>query len=98
MRLLHAPLRTSKLRFRLRELRFRVGKTLLHTLNKKRWVSAATPPPSALGQARGSPYNTGSVETCCTVTWGAMCVEMLKLTANSIVADELELSLLNSGK
>ena len=48
-------------------------------------------------QACGSPYNTGSVETCATVTWGALTVEMLKLTGNSVVADELELSALNSG-
>ena len=48
-------------------------------------------------QANGSPYHPGSVETCCTVTWGAMGVEMLKMTGLSVVADELEMSLFNSG-
>ncbi|MHB1001085.1 MAG: beta-L-arabinofuranosidase domain-containing protein [Armatimonadota bacterium] len=47
-------------------------------------------------QAQGNPYNQGAIETCCTIAWMATGVEMLKLTGNSIVADEIELSTLNS--
>jgi uncharacterized protein len=47
-------------------------------------------------QAQGNPYHRGAIETCCTIAWTALSVEMLRLTANSIVADELELSTLNS--
>lgn len=47
-------------------------------------------------QATGNPYDTGAIETCCTIAWMAMSVEMLKLTGDARVADELEWSTLNS--
>jgi len=47
-------------------------------------------------QATGNPYNPNPIETCCTIAWIAASVEMLKLTGDSVVADEIELSTLNS--
>ena len=49
-------------------------------------------------QATGNPYHQGAIETCCTIAWLALSVEMLHLqdAAASIVADEIELATLNS--
>lgn len=48
-------------------------------------------------QATGNPYHPGAIETCCTIAWMALSADMLRLTQNPVVADELELSTLNSG-
>ncbi len=47
-------------------------------------------------QAVGNPYNGAPIETCCTISWLATSLEMLRMTGNPIVADEMELSTLNS--
>ena len=50
---------------------------------------------SAGEQATGNPYTPGAIETCCTIAWMALSLDMLRLTGDPLVADELERSTFN---
>lgn len=50
---------------------------------------------SSKEQAIGSPYSQEAIETCCNIAWMALSTDYLKMSHNSYVADELELSELN---
>ncbi|HOX40339.1 MAG TPA: glycoside hydrolase family 127 protein [Candidatus Brocadiia bacterium] len=47
-------------------------------------------------RAIGDPYAPGAIETCCTTAWTALSVDMLRLTGDSLVADEIERATYNS--
>ena len=51
---------------------------------------------SSLEEATGNPYNPRPIETCATVAWAALSVDMLRLTMDARVADELELTTWNA--
>ena len=44
---------------------------------------------------QGNPYHQGAIEICCTIAWIALTIDMLRLTGDSRIADELELSTFN---
>ncbi len=47
-------------------------------------------------QATGNPYLNNAIETCCVVAWQAVMIDALRLTGDSTIADDLELTTLNA--
>ena len=47
--------------------------------------------------AMGTPYDKPAAKTGGTVAWVRLCEEVLQITGDSLVADELELTLYNAG-
>lgn len=60
--------------------------------NRERHPSGAF---STHERACGTPYAMGSIETCCAVAWAALSIDVLRLTGDPLVADELELTTWN---
>jgi len=51
---------------------------------------------SSAEQAVGNPYDLRAIETCCVIAWIALSIDVLRMTGDSTVADEIELATFNA--
>ncbi|GBC95568.1 hypothetical protein HRbin16_01359 [bacterium HR16] len=51
---------------------------------------------SSAEQAVGNPYDPRPIESCCVIAWMALCIDVLRITGDPTVADELELATYNA--
>lgn len=51
---------------------------------------------SSAEQAVGNPYDRRAIETCCVIAWIAFSTDLLRMTGDSAVADEVELATFNA--
>ncbi len=69
---------------------------LQHWASIRQWDLRNTGGFSSGEQATGNPFANDAIETCCVIAWQEIMLEALKLTGDSSIADDLELSLYNA--